>query len=798
MPSKKTSSMPSNPNSRSSEISDPMRRSFTGNPFIKPSIVPNHGAKTPVNSPSDFSRRGSIGVRESGGGSLRDSLDDKENGKDHTLKPAKVRSPAVSSKGSKNFMSPTISASFKINESPRKKILVERNEPVLSPLDSKTHVRKVTFAEPLEQKRTDEMIPNFEDGPRSSLTSEDLGSEIHHMNVPLISKNDTALSFESVNVNAPLVLENDIHTESSFETEPDCVNLDPTFKLSPTATPPVSLKATVVAPLDADPLLPPYDPTTNYLSPRPQFLHYKPKPRMELCRERELEDSFISESFSDTEGAEDAQSLGSQKESEDVSSDETPPHMETLIPVETAEAKQVPRARFTVRAKAIALILLLGIAFVSISVTDSPVIDQTVFEKFYKVYETSEISEFARANFELFTRFAKINFDEMARNLQILFTKLLSSISEFISDVKGASSLAKFPYYNLTIHHDYSVVNQYPTFGRGENEISKTHAPVWDYEGSDATSDIESDATSDIESDADVEEDISMEHYEVYEHQVQEDIATTSGVENVLVAPESEEVLNMIESEQLREAEYLEANLAQEVEANLNVENQPSLNSEVAEISIEAYGADAKQAQENNAKFDANERNDVSLDSDVAAVNDEVAEEKLVSIDAAIKGNEEQWKAIGIPVDVMLYLVLGVGTVLIAGTALNRSRRVKSKSQSSMEIHQNSVPSPEKSSGAIEMGGVEDSSCPSEASSFQQSEKVVKEVDRAGPEKKRKNNNRRESWASSSSDYSMGSPSYGSLTVYEKIPTKQGHGEEEIITPVRRSSRIRNQATSPS
>ncbi|MCI93272.1 hypothetical protein A2U01_0114570, partial [Trifolium medium] len=61
--------------------------------------------------------------------------------------------------------------------------------------------------------------------------------------------------------------------------------------------------------------MPPYDPKTNYLSPRPQFLHYKPKPRMDL------EDSFImSGSFSDTEVTEDTQSDESQKESEDVSS----------------------------------------------------------------------------------------------------------------------------------------------------------------------------------------------------------------------------------------------------------------------------------------------------------------------------------------------------------------------------------------------------------------------------------------------------------------------------------------------
>ncbi|KAM3344649.1 hypothetical protein P3S68_024358 [Capsicum galapagoense] len=39
----------------------------------------------------------------------------------------KLKSPA---KGSKNFMSPMISASFKIAQSPKKKILVKRNDPV--------------------------------------------------------------------------------------------------------------------------------------------------------------------------------------------------------------------------------------------------------------------------------------------------------------------------------------------------------------------------------------------------------------------------------------------------------------------------------------------------------------------------------------------------------------------------------------------------------------------------------------------------------------------------------------------
>ncbi|WVZ12640.1 hypothetical protein V8G54_017170 [Vigna mungo] len=765
---------------------------------------------------ADFSRRGSVGVRESGG-SLRDSLDDKENGKDQSLKPVKVRSPAVCSKGSKNFMSPTISASCKINESPRKRVLTERNEVVPTPVDPKSHVRKVTFSDPLVE------------GPRSSLTSEDLSGDSE----TLMSKNDADSSFETVNslnVNNLLVPEDDVHTEPSFENEPDFVNLDPTFKLSPTATPPVSLKATVVSPLGADPLIPPYDPKTNYLSPRPQFLLYKPKSRIEIFRERELEDSSISGSFSDSEITEDTRSEGLQKES-DISSDEivkeeecgqiseSSPAKETLMPEIFGEAKEVPKPRFSVRAKAVALILLLAVAFLSISVTDPPVIDRTVFKDLYRVYESSEFSVFARDKFDQLTQFAETNFDEIAQNLQIWFTKLLSSLSDFVSDIRGAQNLAELQYYNLTVQQDDSMVYQYPIFGGVENEIGETHAPIWDIEEIVIAADIVSDY---------IEEDISEEHYEVHEEQVRRDIATVTevenvlhapeseqlaeaesldsatitGVENVLDAPESDEVLNMVESEQLAEVGNLEENLAQEAETNLNVENQQSLNSEVAEISNEAYDSVTSRAQE----YDVSKQ---SLDSDVAKVNDDVAEEKSTSIDAAIKGNEGQLDANHDSL-VLIYLVIGAGTVIIAGAGINWSRKGKSKSKSSMKqplkLQKVSFPSnnqqisPEKSREPIEMDMIEDSS---ETSSFQQSsfysENVANEGHKPGSEKKRKSNYRRESLASSSSDYSTGSQSYGSLTVYEKISKKQGHGDDNVITtPVRRSSRIRNQATSPS
>ncbi|MCD7451634.1 hypothetical protein HAX54_012896 [Datura stramonium] len=46
------------------------------------------------------------------------------------------------------------------------------------------------------------------------------------------------------------------------------------------------LVSPAIAPLDADPSLPPYDPRTNYLSPRPQA-NYKPNPRIEVLLNKE-------------------------------------------------------------------------------------------------------------------------------------------------------------------------------------------------------------------------------------------------------------------------------------------------------------------------------------------------------------------------------------------------------------------------------------------------------------------------------------------------------------------------------
>ncbi|OIW13996.1 hypothetical protein TanjilG_09347 [Lupinus angustifolius] len=456
-----------NPNSRSSELSDPMRRSFTGNPFSKPSSLVSNSRTfaptTPSNTPTGSQIRNSVGGREVPGSFFSDHDENKENGKDQFLKASKAQSSAASSKSAKNFMSPTISAASKVAMSPKKKVLVERNEPSATSVPTTAEakspiIRKVTFAESLhcsnlksengvEQKMfvtsSSDGLPTEEMHFATSFSCEELSDEaaIFDMNSPFNSKNDTEFSFQTV------------------ANEPDCVILDPSFKLSPTPIPPpppVSSTISTLAPPHADPLSPPYDPKTNYLSPRPQFLHYKPKPQM-------------FDSFSDTEATEDTQSEEGSQKSEEVSSDEVikaeagiseQSPVRTSLAEETVEARDVPKPHSFMKSKTFIALLFLfsAVAIMSLSITNSSVMDHTVFQDFYKVYKSSDLPENAKANFDKFSQFAKAKIDVSGQYFHTWYTKSLSSVSEVISNVRGVHHLDCLQYYNLTVFQDFYKV----------------------------------------------------------------------------------------------------------------------------------------------------------------------------------------------------------------------------------------------------------------------------------------------------------------------------------------------------
>ncbi|KAM3251320.1 hypothetical protein P3L10_005390 [Capsicum annuum] len=141
------------------------------------------------------------------------------------------------------------------------------------------------------------------------------------------------------------------------------------------------LVSATIASLDAYPSLPLYDPKTNYLSPR--------KPKLDDCYLFEL----LSENLSDTDGSESSLTEDLLEESDGSSSEEAfteatvdqeeEPAMpiakqidEPALPVaeDISEAKMKSKSRSSTILRFLSLMLVLMIAFLSFSVTDSPIV----------------------------------------------------------------------------------------------------------------------------------------------------------------------------------------------------------------------------------------------------------------------------------------------------------------------------------------------------------------------------------------------------------------------------------------
>ncbi|KAG2546920.1 uncharacterized protein LOC120648372 isoform X1 [Panicum virgatum] len=202
----------------------------------------------PAASPPDSPQR-SASVCKNGSG--RASPLEKENDPREPVRTHKVRS-SVGGGVAKSFMAPTISAASKAvapSASPRKRILGERNDPAPSSPGDLAHCAKHRGAPP----------PPPEAAP----------------------------------LGAPRRLR---------------FSLDEAPAPPPAAAPPASLSFGGDEEEAEHPVCKaaaPYDPKTNYLSPRPRFLRYKPNPRVEMYRHgggggvRRLEEGFASENSSE-------------------------------------------------------------------------------------------------------------------------------------------------------------------------------------------------------------------------------------------------------------------------------------------------------------------------------------------------------------------------------------------------------------------------------------------------------------------------------------------------------------------
>ncbi|KAL3576222.1 hypothetical protein D5086_021505 [Populus alba] len=906
-------SRPTNPNSRNSETSNPMRRSFSGSPFVKPSIISNQrggggfNPNTPVNTPSDYPRRNSIS-RENIAVALPDH-EDKENGKDQNWKSVRIRSPA---KGAKNFMSPTISAASKINASPRKKILADWNEQIRTSIsfsDTKSPLIEDLYSKPnkgLNQKKevsfdstvtylgdnwdskSEEHVDLMVDSRSKDDLMEDLYSKPNKglnqkkevsfdSTVTYLGDNEDSKSEEHVDLMVDSSSKDYLDLSSENLTmEKDCVNLDPSFEISPRVS--SSFPNPALAPLDADPSVPTYDPKTNYLSPRPQFLHYRPNPRIELYLNKErdgqpLEEIFASECSSETEvsEAEDSHSDDSRKESDASLADEVkesdasssdevkeeeeleelllasePISISTYVEeeellvsepnsistsVEKAEEKRVPKSRFYTRRKFIALLSVLTVGFLYVSVSKSQVMDPSVLNNFtfLEPYVPPEFSEYNRQAF-----------DVLAQKVQLWLHQSLCYTHNLINCFRGVHILGPFQYANLTVLLEDGIVDSQFVFDRSilgskvkyEEKVlesikgAEVNINLVDEEDQpravDENIEVVGDKNEwDFDSAPDSEEfsvPESIKGAEVNINLSDEEDQPSTDDENIEVlgekndwdfnsAPDSEE-FSVPESEEanlrpgsgvtetgksaqevIEESAETAANVV-ELQSNMVLEDQSVLIPQAAEIQPEIS---------NSPSQGINDISSAGIESPASEVNFEIlagsATENLRSSELVNTRSAQIMVGISLIVFSLLgtafiYMKSQTPTTRNAASAVDQMLATKKLDDSPMPV------------AAEHTGIVGESSCPSEMSSFSlsYSKKGQGGTSEAHSceRKPRKNIYRREFMASP--DYSvgsMGSPSYGSFTTYEKIPSKHGNEDEEVITPVRRSSRIRNQVTSP-
>ncbi|GLT58140.1 hypothetical protein SLA2020_310600 [Shorea laevis] len=792
------------PNARSSELNNNMRRSFTGNPFSnKPSVVTiprGFNPNTPANSPSDFPRRHSMG-RESLT-SMHD-YEDKENGKDQGLKLGRVRSPAPS-KGTKNFMSPTISAASKITVSPRKKILSERNEPARSSV-SFSDVRSLIM----------------EDSGKTAPKIDVKQDKIEDLNDSLVMDGHKELLKSDADDDSKVSKNDSESLSESITDDKDFVNVDPSFKISPRVS--FSPPCPPLAPLDADPLMPPYDPKTNYLSPRPQFLHYRPNPRIERYRERggrQLEESFQSESFSETEFTEETQTEDSQRESEEAASSEMikeeeeedllvsepKPSIGTEMDEKSVEAKVVSKPHFFTRSKLITLLLVLAMAYFSISASDSSAFAPSMFND----WNPSKL----RVPFEVIES-VKANFNELAQNLRHWSADTLSYILKMISSLSEVPKLGPLRYANLSSVPEDQMGDSYLIFDQSVLDSIQKKEVINEALDERYDGEIEADEIDEEE----VPEEDSEPGFEDREHQ---EVEVRESFE-VASEEESENVHQGIEAEVIK-PDRLEADHSGEVGTEFAADGDIGPQSSVDLGGQEGLIPRATKIQPAESKPE--EPGTVSAQVEVKPGNPEMEASREKSpemeLQTTTRSSEaiSSWQTMKASVDKLsTHNLLGISLLvlcLLASVALiYKRKRQPSSPKAAVPVEQPVLakkPDHCPASVSVEHTYERLSSrnwetevdmvneyCPSEMSSYGNSasynmKKGHKEAsgEAQNQKTKPKKNYKRESLASS--DCSMGSPSYGSYTTYEKIPSKQG--VEEIVTPVRRSSRIRSQATS--
>ncbi|XP_042010239.1 uncharacterized protein LOC121758879 [Salvia splendens] len=706
-----------NPNPRNPETNSIIRRSFTAT--NKPS---------PANSPSEFGGRRCVG---------RD-CEEKENGeKDSFLKGSKLQSPA---KGCKNFMAPTISAASKFTPSQRKKVLVDRNEPVRTSI-------------------------SFSDGKAMFFSNENMSASV--VETHPISKPCKKVTF----------------SDESVITDSDGVGVE---------------SKVVQSPIDVDPCLPPYDPKTNYLSPRPQFIRYKPNPRIEMLLNKDkgmdsddfecsLMEEMMAEGFSDSDEASADMVIGSDKEIEAVDHVSDSPflalpivtaqadkileeefvgsdgkkaidHVSELpslaLPVSTAPADEIlkeelvgsdgKKPRRVARSMCFftVVLVLLVAAGVSVSVTRAPSFDESslLFVKDLSLSDLSTSSLYEQSRAVVVS--AKLNVGRVAASCAALVFKLANELVE-------GKKQAPVQFMNLSDLQENAWKEAY--------FLKRVESIEEDEFEEELDSEIEDEAYADEEldlegeTDAFEEEEADLDDY--IEKDIDETIAETAS--DTVIQPEMD----------------------QSAPVSLNQETD-------VETAIETSHMESESMQNIQIQTDMDQS---SADPQHQETEMEM-EKSQVDINAGASDNAETESSdIALAITCLLAGVAGVAALVY--------KRFPGSSPKVVQVEQVvPVESKQRDGGVTKSSNTE---AMEQAESWQ-TEMSSSYHERSGgggevvsSERKARRFSKRESLASSS-----GSPSYGSFTTYERIPTKaNGYGEEEIMTPVRRSSRIRKKFT---
>ncbi|CAL9215247.1 unnamed protein product [Arabidopsis halleri] len=814
-------SMPSRPNPkpRNSETGDLMRRSFRGNPF-----------------PADPSRRNSIG-REC---SNRVESGDKENQNDKDQISNVVKAPT---KGSKHFMSPTISAVSKINPSPRKKILSDKNE--VSRSFDKTH-HQVQVKSSVSFSDVISIIGEDKDQEETYI---DEKKQLHEEE----SHDITVTDFDEI-------LQNKSNDDSSF-------------KISP-LPPSVPFTFPVFESHEVDPLVAPYDPKKNYLSPRPQFLHYKPNPRIDHHFDecKQLEELFISESSSsDTDlSAEESQQdeevasqegvVAVEEEAEEILDVDGEERLEAAVSddeeeevvgesiEEEEETHQISKQSRLKTSKLFGWILALGVAY--LLVVSSTTFSQSSFSKdspFYQSHISSEIMMSASENFA-----------QLGAKLRMWAESSLVYIDKLISSLREEEGYGPFQFHNLTDvledkrlsdtvfqptsgeisvagflvdSQDWSlemdIVGHQEPEEEPENSGEISFEAVYE-EGDNEGEEVSSEIVDECDEQAEIKiaTDTEVNGGEEYSESLSEE--GNGGQETNVVEGQGEYEEN--DQKNIEESHESETGFAQNSEKNIQeavsdahqlddvesaaISGHQQEQTEVANVEtvpeeegVGKIAGSSRSVSEEATDFE-HDGNDLKEEESGFAevVNDAGSEEILLS---------NQKKVIVLFSTLMVLLAAAAAGFLLS----------KKKTNPVMLQHEDGEPTTISATKVVEHVPVENlikerlsslnfkeeeevgddrkrevSSFPSEMSfSFSKNKSLhscsnnrddLKEYQSGGEGKK--SNDSGESMASSASEYSIGSVSYGSFTTYEKIQTRSGHKEKEMITPVRRSSRIRN------